>query len=128
MTGDQEDATPTDSSAAGGRTQLRAVQGPAAGPDEVAPPPVRLHREFKGLTVADLQLEEVARRLPGQVWSALEHLERGDFAAAEHALPGQLANIIEGPGHGRTPRAGGWLPMALGAAALAAALVYFLLT
>lgn len=80
----------------GGGTVLRAVDGPLGDPDP--PPTVRLRREFKGLTVADLSRDHVARRLPGQVRSALQHLERGAFAAAERALP---AAVLRGPGHGR---------------------------
>ena len=128
VNGDQEDVTPAERPTTGRARSLCAVQGPMPTDDACAPPPVRLRREFKGLTVADLQLEDVARRLPGQVWSALEHLERGDYAAAERALPGQLATIIEGPGHGRTSQSRRGLLLALVVASLAAAVVYFLLS
>tara|TARA_R110002072_G_scaffold46591_2_gene128899 strand:- start:84707 stop:84994 length:288 start_codon:yes stop_codon:yes gene_type:complete len=67
-------------------------------------PPVRLRREFKGLTVADLHREEIASRLPGQARSALNHIEHGDLDAAERALPGQFANVIAGPGFRRRHR------------------------
>ena len=97
--------------------RLRAVRGPLAteaGPE--APPPVRLRREFKGLTVADLLRDEVVESLPGQVRSALAHIERGDLAAAERALPGHFATVLEGPGH-RRPRRVGWF-VAVGVAAV----------
>ena len=106
MTDDQDQPTGAGRPLAEERPRLRAVEGPVSPSPGVAdPPPVRLRREFKGLTVADIQRDEVARMLPGQVRSALEWIERGDLAAAERALPGQLATIVEGPGHGR--RAGG---------------------
>jgi hypothetical protein len=64
----------------------------------VPAPPVRLRREWKGLTVADLLRDEIVERLPGQVRSALHHAARGDFTAAERALPGELAPVLPGPG------------------------------
>lgn len=67
---------------------------------------MRLRREFKGLTVADLHRDEVADRLPGQVRSALQHLENGDLAAAEHSLPGEFGRVLEGPGSRRRARHG----------------------
>ncbi|MFT4513790.1 MAG: hypothetical protein ACI89X_003301 [Planctomycetota bacterium] len=67
-------------------------------------PTVRLRREFKGLTVADLHRDEIASRLPGQARSALNHIERGDFDAADRALPGQFAKVLAGPGHRRRHR------------------------
>ena len=88
------------------------------------PPPIRLRREFKGLTVADIQQEEVAKMLPGQVRSALEWIERGDLAAAERALPGRLATVIEGPGHGRGSRGVSAGVTLLLSAIIAAGLVY----
>ena len=81
--------------------KLRAVDAVAG--DE-PPPAVRLVREFKGLTVADLLRDELAARLPGQVRSALRHIERADFAAAERALPGEFAPVLRGPGHFRRER------------------------
>ena len=85
---------------------------------------MRLRREFKGLTVADIQQEEVAKMLPGQVRSALAWIERGDFVAAERALPGQLATIIEGPGHGRRAGGVGVFVMTVLASLIASAIVY----
>lgn len=80
--------------------RLRVVSGPVAATDAMEPvPEVRVRREFKGLTVADLHREEIASRLPGQVRSALHHLEDGDVAAAEQAMPGQFAKVLTGPGH-----------------------------
>jgi hypothetical protein len=77
--------------------RLCRVDGPR--PNAEPPPVVRLRREFKGLTVADLQRDEIVERLPGQVRSALRHLQRGDEAAAERALPGEFAPVLAGPGH-----------------------------
>jgi hypothetical protein len=100
------------------RPTLRAVDGPL-GPAEPLPG-VRLHREFKGLTVLDLMRDELVARLPGQVRSALRHIERGDFAAAERALPGEWAPVLPGPGRRRRR----WLlPVAVLAAAVAGGLV-----
>ncbi len=105
MTGDREPGEGGHGGANGLR-QLRAVGGPLAGHEP--PPVVRLVREFKGPTVADLLRDELAARLPGQVRSALRHLEHGDFAAAERALPGELAPewapLLPGPGHRRRER------------------------
>jgi len=99
---DRDCDDPMKSGPAPAAPRLRVVAGAtaenAAAP---APPPVRLRREFKGLTVSCLQREEVARHLPGQVRSALACIERGDFAGAERALPGQLADVLAGPGHRR---------------------------
>jgi hypothetical protein len=65
---------------------------------------VRLHREWYGLTVADLLRPDLAERLPGQVRSALRDLERGDLAAADRNLPEACAPVLPGPGHRRTER------------------------
>lgn len=86
----------------GAKPRLRAVDGPVRG--STPPPPVRLVREFKGLTVADLLRDELVERLPGQVRSALRHAERGDWEAAERALPGEFAPVLAGPGHHRRSR------------------------
>lgn len=86
----------------GTKPRLRAVDGPVHG--SASPPPVRLVREFKGLTVADLLRDELVERLPGQVRSALHHAERGDWQAAEAALPGEFAPVLAGPGHHRRSR------------------------
>jgi hypothetical protein len=74
------------------------VRGPLAGTTE-PPPCIRLVREWKGLTVADLLRDEIVDRLPGQVRSALQNIERGDYAAADRAMPGDAAPILVGPGH-----------------------------
>jgi hypothetical protein len=101
VTGDADDKEPP-AEAAPPAPRLVAVVGPRQ-PTE-PPPSVRLRREFKGLTVADLQRDEVVERLPGQVRSALRHLQRGDVAAAERALPGEFAPVLAGPGHRRPSR------------------------
>lgn len=62
---------------------------------------MQLCREWKGLTVADLYRDEFVGRLPGQVSKALAHLERGDLAAADQALPETAAAVLAGPGHRR---------------------------
>lgn len=95
MTGDHDDAT-TPGKAPSGPPRLQAVRGPLVG--QVQPPAVRLWREWKGVTVADLQRDEFVARLPGQVQSALRHLERGDLRAADAALPGDFAPVLPGPG------------------------------
>lgn len=98
VTGDHDEATPPQDGTAAGR-RLRAVRGPVVG--QVSPPAVRLWREFKGATVADLLRSEFVDRLPGQVRSALQHLERGDPGAAERALPGGFPPVLPGPGVAR---------------------------
>lgn len=80
---------------------LRVVPGHGAADSE--PPPVRLVREFRGPTVADLLRDEFAAQLPGRAWSALRRIEAGEFAAAEASLPGVFAPILPGPG-GRSRR------------------------
>jgi hypothetical protein len=80
---------------------LRALPGSGLATGDL--PPVRLVREFKGPTVADLLRDEFAAQLPGQAWSALRRIEVGDFAAAEAVLPGDFAPILPGPG-GRARR------------------------
>jgi hypothetical protein len=122
VTGEQDDPQQPGEAGTETRARLRVVQGPmpSDGGDE-APPPVRLRREFKGLTVADLHREEVAGRLPGQVRSALQHLENGDVAAAEHAMPGEFGRVLAGPGHRRRTRYG-WL-LLVGIVAIATGVV-----
>lgn len=83
--------------ASGSTPRLQVVEGPL-GAREPAPT-VRLHREFKGLTVADLLHGHTAERLPGQVRTALHHVQRGAFDLAEQALPGTFDNVLPGPGH-----------------------------
>ena len=94
VTEDDEDATPP-ADGGSGRARLRAVHGPVLG--DASPPAVHLWREWKGPTVADLLRDEYVARLPGQVRSALHHLERGDLAAAERALPGEFPPVLRGP-------------------------------
>lgn len=86
---------------------------------------VQLRREFKGLTVrdlvADLGLDE---QLPGRVQSALEHIRRGDYRAADEALPGAFGQVLAGPGHraARTRRRiAFWIVVSALAAAMATA-------
>jgi hypothetical protein len=94
-------------------------------------PPVRLHREWKGLTAADLVRDELVARLPGQVRSALAKIERGDLAAADDLLPEMAAprrpgSVLVGPGaatrrwHRRRAfvRAAAWFLLAIVAAGL----------
>lgn len=54
--------------------------------------------------MADLLRDEYVARLPGQVRSALHHLERADLRAAEQALPGEFAPLLPGPAPSRTAR------------------------
>lgn len=84
------------------RATLRAVDGPLGPPEPHRA--TRLRREFKGLTVADLTCLELVEQLPGRVRSALQHLQRGDLAAAERAMPGEFAPVLPGPGHKRRQR------------------------
>lgn len=105
VSGDHEDNDGPEQGDEAAPSRLRVVSGPAAPGGEAEPrPEVRVRREFKGLTVSDLYREEIARRLPGQVRSALQHLERGDLAAAEQAMPGEFTNVLAGPGYARRHR------------------------
>jgi len=68
-------------------------------------PEVKLLREFKGLTVAELVQDlALSEQLPGLARSALHHVEQGDLAAAEQSLPGSFGSVLPGPGH-RRPQA-----------------------
>lgn len=103
VSGDDESSDAA--SAEGGfvpRPRLSRVEGPL--PEAEPPPAVRLCREWKGPTVADLLRDEIVERLPGQVRSALRHIERGDFQRAHDALPGTFAPVLQGPGHRRRGR------------------------
>lgn len=105
MTGEKDETEETGDSDGKAPSYLRVVSGPVVATDSPEPPPsVRLRREFKGLTVADLHRDEIASRLPGQARSALNHIEHGDLDAAERALPGQFAKMHVGPGHRRRYR------------------------
>ena len=95
----RDDHEPTVDGPSRGGTRLRAVAGPLDAPEPR--PAVRLVREFKGPTVADLVRDEYADRLPGRVRTAQHHLERGELASAERALPGSFVPVLEGPGHAR---------------------------
>lgn len=110
--------------AAGHGAGLRAVRG-AAGP-ATPPPPVRLLREWKGPTVADLLRDEFAARLPGEVRSALLHIESGDLAAADAQLPGGFAPILPGPSARRRPSRRRLVVVAAALALAAAAAASFL--
>lgn len=126
MEGDCDDSARPDAAAG---PHLRVVDGPVARPDAAdGPPPVRLRREFKGLTVACLQREEVSRQLPGQARSALACIERGDLAGAEQALPGQLAEVIAGPWRDERSARARRLAVSLAAAAVGAAVAAWMLT
>ncbi|MBL8731765.1 MAG: hypothetical protein JNN13_05310 [Planctomycetes bacterium] len=103
MTDDAEPGERPAAAEGAGASGLRLVGGrreAGVGP----PPPVALRREFKGLTVADLLRDEIVDKLPGQARSALHHLERGDHAAAERALPGSFAPVLSGPWRRRRER------------------------
>ena len=76
-------------------SRLRRVEGPIDG--NPAPPSVRLVREWKGLTVADLLRDEILERLPGQARAVQRHIERGDYAAADRELPGDVARLLPWP-------------------------------
>lgn len=100
------------------RPRLRRLPGGGAhGTDPT--PPVRLHREFKGLTVADLVRIELVEQLPGTVHKAMRELQRGDVAAAEATLPGAFAPLLDGPGRARRR----WRRIRLGLLLLVAALL-----
>jgi hypothetical protein len=100
VTGDDDNDKKPDDAGGKAPAQLRVVHGPVCDEEMTeSAPVVRIRREFKGLTVADLHREEIVTRLPGQVRSALEHIEAADYAAAEDALPGQFDNVLVGPGH-----------------------------
>jgi len=101
--GDDGDGLPPPSDDTGGNQppgpRLHSSRQP---PGPLEPPTaVPLRREYKGLTVADLWREDLVARLPGQVRSALRHIQNGDLAAADRALPGDFAPVLPGPGHRR---------------------------
>lgn len=105
MTQNQDEVGQISDSGEKAVSPLRAVSRLVDSTEALEPAPtVRLRREFKGLTVADLHNGEIAACLPGQVRSALNHIERGELDAAERALPGQFANVLAGPGHRRRQR------------------------
>lgn len=81
-------------------------------------------REWKGPTVADLLRDEFAARLPGEVRSALRHLEAGDLAAAEARLPGEFAAILPGPASRRRRRSARALSVAFVVALVAVAAAF----
>jgi hypothetical protein len=120
VTGDTEDRGNGDTQDAQ-RPRLHAVVGPVVG--GAPAPPVRLVREFKGLTVADMTREDLVAKLPGQVKTALRHIETGDLAAAERALPGRFAQVLVGPGHRRRSRRLGWVVITVALAVAVAVLV-----
>lgn len=109
------------------RPQFRVV--PHA-PDAAPRPgigPVHLLREYKGLTVADLLRDEIVDHLPGQVRTALHHIQRGDFAAADRALPGDFPPVLQGPRRGTPSRLPllSWLLLTAVFAAVALASLWF---
>ena len=105
MTGEKDESDQPGDSDGKAPSHLRVVTGPVVAPEAPEPAPgIRLRREFKGLTVADLHRDEIASRLPGQARSALNHIEQGDLDAAERSLPGEFANVLAGPGYRRRHR------------------------
>lgn len=85
---------------------------------------VRLRREFKGITVRDLIADAgLDEQLPGRVQSALEQIQKGDYAAAERALPGSFGSVIQGPflRPRQRSRVALWIVLSALAAALATA-------
>jgi len=107
------------------------MQRVASSADTGEPAPgIRLRREFKGLTVRDLLADAgLDAQLPGAVRSALEHVERGDLAAADRVLPGHFAPVLPGPGRGRLAarrRAARWITLAALAAAATTATIKLL--
>jgi hypothetical protein len=100
--GDETGPQSAGSNGAMGKPRLTAV--PRSRAAEEPPPAVRLRREFKGLTVADLLRDEIVDRLPGQVRSACRHIENLDFAAAERQLPSAWAPVLPGPWRPRRER------------------------
>ncbi len=86
---------------------------------------VRLRREFKSLSVADLLADRgLDEELPGRALSALSALERGDLAAAEAALPGSFGRLVPGPfAQRRRGRLVRWIVLSLLAAAAVGATI-----
>jgi hypothetical protein len=102
---------PTDGKQGDGPREGRLRALPPQQPESGAPPPrpsVRLRRELKLPTVAELLHEDAALRLPGQVRSAIRPLQEGDLARADAALPGTFGHVIPGPGHVARVRARRW--------------------
>jgi hypothetical protein len=76
---------------------LQALHGGGAA-DDRPPPTIRLVREYKGPTVADLMRDDaLVAALPGRVRSVLQQLERGDFGGADSALDAASGRILSGP-------------------------------
>jgi hypothetical protein len=89
---------PDDQSRRGYSDAPIAWGGPLRGDGAATQLDVQLRREFKGLTVRDLVSDlGLDEQLPGRVASALDHIRRGDYAAAERALPGTFGAVLEGP-------------------------------
>ncbi len=99
--------------------------GPLRGDGAATQLDVQLRREFKGLTVRDLVSDlGLDEQLPGRVASALEHIRRGDYAAAERMLPGTFGAVLEGPfakSRRSRRRIALWIVLSALAAALASA-------
>jgi hypothetical protein len=122
--GDPTEAADADADRPGAPPRLCRVDGPV---DAAATrPAVRLRREFKGLTVADLARDEIVDRLPGRVRSALHRIECGDLAGADAALPGEFAPIVAGPGSVRPAALRHWRwVLVVAVAVLTAALAWW---
>jgi hypothetical protein len=99
---------------------LQALPGGGA-VDDRPPPMIRLVREYKGPTVADLMRDDaLVAALPGRVRSVLQQLEHGDLAGADAAIDATRGRILSGPFAPRRWRRR-WLLAMLGAAVVAAA-------
>ncbi len=124
MTGEDDRDRRDGNASAKGPLRLHTVD--AGGPVDGFLPQVRLLREFKGLRVEDLLADAaLAAQLPGRARSALEHIQRGDFAAAEQALPGRFGAVIPGPGHRAAPTRQGRVGLIVLALAVALAVYWF---
>jgi|KBSSwiStaDraftv2_1062776.scaffolds.fasta_scaffold568971_2 hypothetical protein len=126
----QDGGNPPDDGPATGQ-DAAPMQRVAGSADTGGPAPgVRLRREFKGLTVRDLLADAgLDAQLPGAVRSALAHVERGDLAAADRALPGHFAPLLPGPGRDRLAarrRLARWITLAALAAAATTATIKLL--
>jgi hypothetical protein len=81
------------------RPPFQALPHTASEAEDALAPAVRLRREFKGPTAAELlQDDDLVSRLPGKVRSAMNAIARGDLPAADALLPGGFGRVLAGPG------------------------------